>query len=223
MAGPAFFSGRRFVATQALKQLRQPSIDDVQRGSYLALYWILAGRHEEAEQWAVSKVNELIDQDRMLDSRAPVLGGFYRHRFSASRDADGVPAALALEHPFPGLVLLMIDRSPDVPAAELDRWYQQEHLPSAMPKTPAALCIGFDPLPLPADAPAYIPGVPEPDELGRRCLQLWFLDRSPLCCWSELFAGHAALLRSQGLGELRFAAPFVPTIPGSDRYADELW
>lgn len=52
MVGAHFFAGRRFVATRALKDQRLPKRDslfaDVRDGSYLALYWILAGHHEEA-------------------------------------------------------------------------------------------------------------------------------------------------------------------------------
>jgi hypothetical protein len=224
MVGPWFFSGRRFVATRSLKDLRYPAttpvIDDITRGSYLALYWILDGRHEAAEDWAVRQVNQLIAQGRMLDSRAPVQAGFYRHRWNAFRDPDGVPAELALEHPFPGAVMLMIDRAEGVSAEELEHWYREEHLPGVLPGSAAAMCITLDPIPLPDSAPSY---VPRPEGLERRSLQLYFLDDAPATCWSELFASHGTRLASVGLGEVTYAAPFIPTLPGSDRYVDELW
>jgi hypothetical protein len=62
-----------------------------------------------------------------------------------------------------------------------------------------------------------------PAGLDRRTLHLYFLDRSPEECWTGLFAPHGARLASLGLGEVTCAAPFIPTVPGSDRYADELW
>ncbi|MCG8588211.1 MAG: hypothetical protein MJE66_02895 [Proteobacteria bacterium] len=224
MIGPWFFSGRRFVATRALKELRYPEttpvIDDIVKGSYLALYWILAGREQEAESWAVRQVRQLIAEDRMLVTRRPAQAGFYRHRWSVSRDPDGVPAELALEHPFAGTTLMMVDRAPGVSAEELDRWYRQEYLPATLPGSEAALCIALDPVPLPDDAPAY---VPRPPGLDRRCLHLYFLDREPAECWKALFASHGERIASLGLGEVTYAAPFIPTIPGTDRYADELW
>jgi hypothetical protein len=224
MIGPWFFSGRRFVATRTLKDLRYsattPVNDDIARGSYLALYWILDGHHDDAEGWAVRQVNELIEQGRMLPSRAPVQAGFYRHRWSAFRDADGVPAELALEHPFPGAVMLMLDRAEGVSAEELERWYREKHLPVALESSAAAMCLSLEPLPLPDSAPSY---VPRPTGLDRRTLQLYFLDREPSECWRDLFASHGETLAASGLGEVRLAAPFIPTLPGSDRYADELW
>ncbi len=224
MIGPWFFAGRRFVATHPLKDLRYPAsspfLDDARRGSYLALYWLLAGHHAEAERWAVRQVNRLIANDRMLPSRRPAHAGFYRHRWSAFRDADGVPAELALDHPYAGVVLVMVDAQPggDRPASE--RWYREEHLPRVLPGSPAAMCLAFDPIPLPDDAPAY---VPRPPGLERRSLHVYFLEADPRACWRELFEPQARLLRERGLGTVVWAAPFIPTIPGSDRYADELW
>jgi hypothetical protein len=224
MIGPWFFSGRRFVATRALKNLRYPAttpvIDDVSRGSYLALYWILAGHHAEAEDWAVQQVNQLIAEDRMIPSRIPVQAGFYQHRWNAYRDADGVPAELALEHPFEGVAMLMVDRAPGVSAEALDRWYLDEHLPASLADSGAALCIALDPVPLPDDAPAY---VPRPAGLERRTLHLYFLDQPPEACWNAQLRRHGEQLEASGLGRVTYAAPFIPTLPGSDRYADELW
>lgn len=225
MIGPWFFSGRRFVATRPLKDLRYPArtpvVDDVMRGSYLALYWILEGHHQEAQNWAVRQVNQLIAQDRMSDSRQPPAhAGFYRHRWNAFRDPDGVPAELALEHPYSGAVMLMIDRAPDVSREEIDHWYRKEYLPRTLEGSDAAMCIALDPVPLPDDAPAY---VERPAGADRRSLHLYFLDRSPEACWDDLFVAHGEHLASQGLGTVTFAAPFIPTVPGSDRYSDELW
>jgi hypothetical protein len=49
------------------------------------------------------------------------------------------------------------------------------------------------------------------------------IDRAPEACWDDLFVAHGEHLASQGLGAVTFAAPFIPTLPGSDRYSDELW
>src|SRR5439155_4420312 len=55
MIGPWLFAGRRFVATRALKDVRFGSRPDLfggrDLGSYLSVYWILAGRHDEHVDW----------------------------------------------------------------------------------------------------------------------------------------------------------------------------
>lgn len=222
MIGPWFFAGRRFVATRALKDLRTPAkssvLDDVRRGSYLTLYWILAGHHEEASSWSTRQVAQLIANQRMLPGRRPVHAGFYRHRWSAFRDPDGVPAELALDHPYAGVVLMMLDRAPEQ-AAAVERWFREEQLPRALPGSPVALCLGLEPMPLPPEVPAYIP---RPPDLERRSLLAYFVEGDPRECWREFFEPQARLLAGSGLGSVSLAAPFIPTLPGSDRYADEL-
>ncbi|MBW2274505.1 MAG: hypothetical protein JRG96_14635 [Deltaproteobacteria bacterium] len=224
MIGPCFFAGRRFVATRPLKDLRYPArspvVNDPARGSYLALYWILAGHHAEAERWAVDQVNALIEAERMHALRDPVHAGFYRKRWSHSRDPDGVPAELALDHPYAGVVMTMVDRAAGVDADAIERWYRDKQLPAALPGSPVALCIGLEPIPLPDDAPAY---VERPPGLERRLLLLYFLEADPRECWTQVFEPQGRLLAEAGLGQVTWALPFIPTIPGSDRYADELW
>ena len=223
MLGPYFFSGRRFVATRPLKDLRFPDetpvIDDVRRGSYLALYWMQAGHHEAAVDWAVQQVRWLNENDRMLPERTQAHAGFYHLRWCAERDPDGVPPELALEHPFAGVVLLMVDREEGVAQEDFEQAYR-EAIQSRLAGTAAALCLGFEPEPLPEDAPSY---VIRPPGLERRSLQIFFLQEDPRQSWSALFAGQDAWLREAGLGRVSYAAPFIPTIPGTDRYTDELW
>ncbi len=223
MMGPYFFSGRRYVATRPLKDLRFPEItpviDDIARGSYLALYWIQAGHHDAAVEWAVPQVNWLNANDRMLDHRAQAHAGFYQLRWRVERDRDGVPPELALEHPFAGVVLLMVDRNAEVERETFESEYRAWIAPR-LAGTPAALCLGLEPEPLPDDAPSY---VIRPPGLERRSLQMFFLQSDPRECWDELFSEQDAWLREAGLGHVSYAAPFIPTIPGTDRYADELW
>ena len=169
MMGPGFFSGRRWVATRPLKDLRFPSetlvIDDVRRGSYLALYWIQAGFHEPAVDWAVRQVGWLNANDRMLEQRVQAHAGFYRLRSRTLRDPDGVPPELALEHPFAGVVLWMVDRDEGVERERLESEYGA-WIATRLPGTPASMCLGFEPEPLPDDAPSYV--VPPPGLERRR-------------------------------------------------------
>jgi hypothetical protein len=223
LVGPYFFAGRRFIATRDLKRLRFPEktpvIEDIARGSYLALYWVLAGHHEEAVAWSVSQVHWLHRHQRMTQQRVQAHAGFYHLRFSLSRDEDGVPPELALDHPFASLVMLMIDRADGVEAADLEAALRVE-IARRLPESPAALCLGLEPEPLPDDAPPY---VLRPEGLERRSLQLFFLDENPAACWNSLFASQDDWLAKQGLGRVSYAAPFIPTVPGTDRHTDALW
>ena len=224
MIGPGFFAGRRWVATRALRDLRFPAtspvVEDVSDGTYLALYWMLAGRHDEIVSFAVNQVNWLGQNDRMDPVREQVHAGFYHYRWGVFRDRDGVPKELALDHPYQGCVMLMADRSEDVEQDAFDDWLRTEHLPGVLAGSPAAMCLGLAPEPLPDDAPSY---VRRPPGLERRSLHLYFLECDPRDCWQDVFAPQQQAIAASGLGEVSFTAAFIPTIPGSDRYTDELW
>jgi len=224
MVGPHFFAGRRFVATRALKDRRLPERDslfeDVRDGSYLALYWLLAGHHEEAERWAVDRIQSLIANDRMMTGRRPIHAGFYHWRFTVGADPDGVPAELALDHPFGGVGMSIFDAPSAGVRDELMSALEQRLLPQSIAGSEASLCIALTPTPLPDDAPSY---VERPEGLDRRVLLLSFYAGNPGAAVETWTRSLADRLESEGLAKLRLAAPFIPTIPGTDRYADELW
>jgi hypothetical protein len=64
-----------------------------------------------------------------------------------------------------------------------------------------------------------IPAVGEPERLR---MHLFFLDEEPLRSWSafERIGREVTLAK---LGEVVFASPWLPTIVGTDTYANELW
>jgi hypothetical protein len=82
-----------------------------------------------------------------------------------------------------------------------------------------ALVLAFRGVPLPADAPVTQPGT---RGVERRELHLWFADTEPTAWWSEVRA-YAEEMDSDGWATVRWAAPFIPTIPGTDTYCDQLW
>ena len=51
---------------------------------------------------------------------------------------------------------------------------------------------------------------------------MFFLDGDPADAW-ERFEAYAAGLAQTGVGNVVFAAPFRPTIVGTDTYTDQLW
>jgi hypothetical protein len=224
MAGPNFFAGRRFVATRALKNERLPEhdslLEDVRDGSYLALYWILAGHEEESVRWAVDRVQSLIAHDRMMAGRRPVHAGFYNWCFTTERDADGVPLELCLDHPFEGVGLSMLRAPSEAARAELLEALESRLLPTSLAGSAISLCAALTPTPLPDDAPSY---VERPGDLDRRVLLVSFYSGSPIGTMREWTRGLVEAVEREGLGSLELAAPFIPTIAGTDRYADELW
>ena len=215
MVGPWLFAGRRFVATRELKDLRFGSDVDLfggaGLGSYLAVYWILDGRHEEHVDWALRQVQWLHANGRMFAERDHVHTLLYRHAWTVSGEDDGVPAELALDHAYGGLTAALVRPAPGVSSADVGRHLEQRVAPE--------LAVGFTPIPLPPDAPVTQQGQ---DRLDGCVLTLSFTDSAPTASWADERA-CADALREAGVGEVLWAAPFVPTIPGTDTYADQLW
>jgi hypothetical protein len=76
--------------------------------------------------------------------------------------------------------------------------------------------IVFAPMPFPDDKRDYVEDVAGIDT---RLTVLWFTEVDPLETW-ELFA--ADQVAPTGLGRVALMAPFIPTIPGTDRYVNDL-
>jgi hypothetical protein len=224
MIGPYNFAGRRWVATADLKELRDPDPSAItgqpDRGSYVALYWVLDGYHDIWNRWAVRQVNALHAAHRMFEERDHVHTLLYRYEWEHRREPDGVPVELALDHPYAGLVAAWVDRDPGVSPEHLWDVLRQDLLPNLLPGTPAGLVAAFTPLPLLIDAPGDVPRQEADD---RRTLLLWFLDEHPAQAWQATVGRHREHLEQAGLGSVVAALPFIPTIPGTDTYTDQLW
>jgi hypothetical protein len=220
MVGPWFFAGRRWVSTRDLKDMRiggsgeaPPLFGDDAAGSYLALYWVLDGRGPENTDWGSRQVKWLHDNGRMFPHRDHIHTLIYRYRGAERRDDDGVPAELALDHPFRGLAAVVVERPPDAePKAPVPQW-------DLAPDSSVALVLRWSGIPLPPGAPVTQPGT---EGTGRREMQLWFADSEPEHWWPAVEA-YAEGLKANGEGVVRWASPFVPTVPGTDRYTDRLW
>ena len=225
MIGANFFSARRWVATRDLKKLRFPAqtpiTPDIAKGSYLVTYWILDGTYEETLRWSVDQVLALHAQKRMQPPRDNISTAFYQYVWGVFRDADGVPPELALEHPYPGIAAIMIDRANGVTDAAFSTWLRDECLPAFTKDSPITMSLCLRPLSLPDDAPAYVPR-PAPEILDGRYLLLSFLEAQPQGWWSEKYRALDKAIAESGMARLVYAAPFIPTIPGTDKYVDEL-
>ena len=223
MIGPWQFAGKRFVATADLKKLRDPDPSAITgepyRGSYVSLYWVLDGHHDEWNLWAVDQVRALHKQGRMFDARDHVHTLLYRYRFQTGRGPDPVPAELALDHPHEGMVAMWVDAPEGGDRDDLQGRLLEDHLPATIEASAAGLVVGFEPLPLQVD----VPGVARSESLDRRLLLLWFLHESPAECLAATVGKARELIESAGDGTVVASLPFKPTFPGTDRYTDELW
>ncbi len=223
MVGPGILAGRRFVCTGPYKELRYPErspiTPDNMTGSYLAMYWVARDQQDEWGRWAGRRVHELHQAGRMFAERDHVHTKLYRYRWGVFRDPDGVPAELALDHPFRGVAVVFGQRLEPPGRVGADAWLRDDYLPSRLAGGAAAMCLSFSPVPIPDDAPADVPRDPADAE---RFLLISFLDRDPAEAWAGEFAGLGEDFERSGLARLLWASPFIPTIPGTDTYTDQL-
>jgi hypothetical protein len=215
------FAGQRWVATRELKSLRYPTepnpiTPDPRLGSYLALYWILEGHHDEWNRWGVDQVTWLHANGRMFAERDHIHTLLYNFEWAVARDPDGPSPELALDHRYPGLAVVVAQADD---RARLAAWYRDEYLPAAVAGSPVGQVLAFTPRPLLDDAPGDVPRTRDNDGT---LLLLWFLDEAPTGLWSSLLADHGAELDKGGAGTLVWASPFIPTVPGTDTYTDQL-
>ncbi|GAA2061080.1 hypothetical protein GCM10009801_03130 [Streptomyces albiaxialis] len=224
MAMPWIYAGRRWVATRDLQLLRYPAGSAVARpvtaGCYISTYWITEGRYDEHMRWTVAINKRLNRDDRVHQDRTHVFTSFQDHEATLYRDGDRGPRDFhALDHPYKGLVVEVIDAADAGRRAELLEWLRDDHLPARLKGSAAAMVTVFRPTPLPGDRMTYVKQV---EGVDTRLTLLWFLEADPRECWEETFAGLGEEVAGSGRGRVELVAPFVPTIPGTDTYVDEL-
>jgi hypothetical protein len=202
MAGPGMFSGGRFVANRPCKDVRPPDgtlFGDPARGSYLACYWVLPGMQAEWDAWVAGAVAQLAAQDRMFPGRDHVHTALYRFDWQVGDP----PAALALDRGFDGCVAIALARDDDVDAWAAD--LVGDGLPAAAAFTQERLIMSV----LGDDA------VSDP---ASHVLVLGFVDGDVLSVWRD----RVEPMLGDDRVRVRYASPFLRTVPGTDRYVDEL-
>jgi hypothetical protein len=219
MLGPWAFSYRRFVATAPLKQLRYPDpstiADPVTTGSFIAFYWYLAGKIEEHFAWSFPQTKWLTEEGRMNGDREHVSTSLYDFRGAVNRPGWPVPAELALDHPYAGLVVAWLDRAGDASADDLVRWVLDDWAPAIVAEgSPVGQALAF--------APRDFPGAPGTGVgVGEKALVAFFLQCDPRDDWDR-FAGLTPGVAAGGVASVGLVAPFLPVIPGTETYLDEL-
>ena len=216
MVGKWQFAGARYVATRECKAKRYPAdspiVPDASTGSYLAIYWVLDGHHDEWNEWGVEQVNWLHENDRMFEERDHVHTALYQYAGEANAPGSSTPVELALDRAYGGIVTLVAETADGVAADQVTAWL------AGLP-CPADVALVGTPLPLRDDRPADVPDT----QAANRVLVIAFTDGNPHDSWETHFAGLGDSFRAAGLGEIVFASPFLATVPGTDTHTDRLW
>ena len=220
LVGPWAFAYRRWVATSALKDLRAPNpssvADPVTNGTFIAFYWYLKDRIDEHFAWAFPQTQWLTEQGRMNGEREHVSTSLYDFRGAVNRTGWSVPPEIALDHPYDGLVVAWLDRSPDAAYDDVETWVRSEWLPELIEGTPIAQVLLF--------APRDFPGAPGTSiGAGDKLCCAFLLQCDPRDAWSAHFSDFAEDVSKSGLATLGLVAPFIPVVPGTDTYLDDLW
>src|ERR1700694_4783302 len=158
-------------------------------------------------------MHELYAEDRGFQPRTHYNTGFWRHEWRAYRDPDPVPIELALDHRYPGMVALFVELPAGVPAEQLDAFFDAE-LPGWLGASPVASVSTWSHIPLSDKKPGFIDA--DPAESPRRP-QIPFVEGDPLLSWDH-HRDLAGRIDRSGVGRVAFAAPFVATEVGTDRY-----
>jgi hypothetical protein len=220
MAFPWMCAGRRWVAPTRYQAVRYPQdsaiAQPVTNGKYIATYWIIDGQYESQMRWAVGTNHRLFDDGRVFMERDHTFTSFQRYLGPVYRDADGPRDIHALSHPYGGLIVEVIDAPDAETCGRLLEWVKTERVPAA--DSPVALGTIFQPMPLPGDKQPYVKDV---EGVDTRLTILWFTEGDSLDAWSE-FADAGERVAATGLGRVELMAPFTPTIPGTNRYVDDL-
>jgi hypothetical protein len=231
MVGAWWFSGGRWVATRALKDLRFPEssafAQPVDAGSFLSIYWVHEDHEQEAFDWAGEKFKWIYQNGRGFHQRTHAHTALYDLASFQYRDDDGVPLALALDHRFPGLAVVAIEPVSGTSTGELRASLEAEVVPDLLAAGPVASVSSWTVRgrPRPAGDTPSDPSVPNLATEGGtddRLVQLCFLDVAPEGTWA-IFRRYAQAVEDGGKGLVSFAAPFYGTVVGTDTYTDQLW
>ena len=228
MVGPWLFAGSRWVATRELKDLRLSDgrgevANPPDAGSYVAIYWVHAGKDEEHWKWAGEQVHWLYANGRGFAERKHVHTVLFDYLTTAYRDADPVPVQLALDHGYPGIAMIATDRADGVSEEQLAAW-TAEWITAREGGDQSAIASISSWRPQPRDE---ITGN-APMDLGTgtggsaRTMQLAFLEGDTKQAWDDV-RRYAKAIDASGLGRVCFAGPFYKTVVGTDTYTDELW
>jgi hypothetical protein len=103
----------------------------VEDGSFITTYWIERDKLADHTDWGFPEAARLAGLGRMDPRRHHVSTSYYDLVSVTARDADPVPAELALHHPYAGLVVVWSDEDVSAelvggPVAQVVAWTQAD-------------------------------------------------------------------------------------------------
>ncbi len=229
MIGPWLFAGSRWVATRELKEMRFPQdesntvTEPYDRGTYVAVYWVLKGKHDEHFQWGAGQVKELYMDGRGFAERTHAHTVLYMYNGTEYRDEDPVPVELALDHGFAGHVSVAMDRGDGVSPDQLADYLRDVAMPALMDGSGIAQGSTWSPVErdeMTKNAPMDLGSDTGSAEL--RTMQMFFTDNDVREDYDR-FRRYAETIDESGLAKVTFVAPFHRTVIGTDKYVDEIW
>jgi hypothetical protein len=156
---------------------------------------------------------------RGFDQRQHIYTAFSTYDFGVVRaDLRYLQPHLTLDYPSAGMVVEVIEPDDGVDRDEVVRRLRDDILPRELSGSAAVAVLSFLPRALKVSTP--VPRVASAVGAERNLTLLWFLEADPRACWS-MFEAHQERLRA-AKGRVVFAAPFIPTIVGTDAYVSEL-
>jgi hypothetical protein len=164
-------------------------------------------------------MKSLVAAGRVFAERDVQTATAYDHLGNMERDADGVPPFMALDHRYAGFVWTIVERATDTPLRDLWSRLLDDVLAKAFAGSPVAIVSAFTPRP---KEPWWPAAAPEVEGVGERIALAMFVERDPRDVWSEHFADLGARIDATGQARTLLVAPFIPTHPGTDDYAEDL-
>ena len=237
LIGPYNFAGSRWVATREMKSLRwgtapagssSPTAnavaDPIDAGSYVAIYWIEAGHHEDWDAWALKQVRWLYTNGRGFNERSHVHTVTFDHVGDDYRDADPVPVELALDHHYDAIVGVWLDGRDRLDAAALhSRLRDTGALKELLEGSDLEIAASWTPRPEFRNSRDSAPmSLGTPGGQDNRLCQLLFVGGDVRESLPRLRT-YTDRLAAEGIADTLLVAPFLRTVVGTDTYVDQLW
>ncbi len=231
VVGPGVLGGRRWVATRDLQLLRfpynSPLIQPVTAGAYISTYLHAADRFDDVLAWSKPAMvdNLALKPGRAFEYRTHIYTAMQLHEFTVVRsDLPNIRAEHVFLHPMEGMVFEIVDIADGARRDEVLAALRDSVIPGELEGSPIAIVIASrshprrDPNSNEGNTIPRAPAKPYGDGVALQIL--WFLQEDPRRWWSH-FRSHTDKFAAVG-GRIAFAAPFVPTIVGTDAYVEEL-
>ena len=229
LIGPYNFAGSRWVATREMKELRWGTdgvANPIDAGSYVAIYWIEQGHHEDWDAWALKQVRWLYGNGRGFSERTHVHTVTFDYVGSNYRDPDPVPVELALDHRYEAIVGVWLDARPQN-GEPRDAAGLHERLSGPLKELldGSGIEIASDWTPRPEfrnsrDRAPMSLGSPGGQE--NRLCQLFFVGGDVRAALPR-FREYTDRLAAEEVADTLLVAPFLRTNVGTSDYVDQLW